>query len=291
MTSTSGPSRDHDPARDAPAMPGDSNELDAAGLAELLRAPGELTAAELTALDRLDGGWRPHPDDEFFYDDDPGCYDADPGLPLDDEVDNAHVPEALEAGFTHRYGGTGTGFRAGGPLDVMLPGPDLAWHAGQARQRGLDTLSDDELIGLLGGSRRLASWQAELELAVVAELDARRAGPDGREGEHVAEEVAAALTLTGRSAGSLLELSRQLERLPQTAALLAAGVIDRARAAVIAGHLSVLPDDAAAATPSPRNRIRPDTSYRVQPSPAPAGRPGRPDHDQSVDGASASSRP
>jgi hypothetical protein len=82
---------------------------------------------------------------------------------------------------------------------------------------------------------------------VVAELDTRRADPDGREGEHVAEEIAAALTLTGRSAGSLLELSRRLERLPQTQALLAAGVIDRARAAVIADQLALLDGDAAAA--------------------------------------------
>jgi len=63
----------------------------------------------------------------------------------------------------------------------------------------------------------------------------------------VTEELAAALTLTGRSAGSLLELSRRLERLPQTTALLAAGVIDRSRAAVIADQLSLLDDDAAAA--------------------------------------------
>jgi hypothetical protein len=129
----------------------------------------------------------------------------------------------------------------------MLPGPELAWHVGQARQARLGALSDDELIGVLGAARRLGSWQAELELAAVAELDARRAGPGGREGEHVAEELAAALTLTGRSAGSLLELSRRLGRLPQTAALLAAGVIDRARAAVIAGQLSLLDDAAAAA--------------------------------------------
>jgi Domain of unknown function (DUF222) len=100
---------------------------------------------------------------------------------------------------------------------------------------------------VLGASRRLGSWQAELELAVVAELDARRAGAGGREGEHVAEEVAAALTLTGRSAGSLLELSRQLQRLPQTTALLASGVIDRARAGVIADQFALLPGDAAAA--------------------------------------------
>jgi len=157
------------------------------------------------------------------------------------------VREALEAGFTHRYGGHGTGFTAGGPLDVMLPGPDLARHIGQARQRGLGALSDDELCGLIGAARRLSSWQAELELAAVAELDARRADPHGGDGEHVAEEVAALLTLTGRSADTLLELSRRLQRLPQTQALLAAGIIDRSRAAVIADQLSLLSDlDAAA---------------------------------------------
>src|SRR6516162_3424395 len=115
----------------------------------------------------------------------PGPFRDEPASenPASDDPDQASAPEALEAGFTHRYGGTGTGFCAGGLLDGMLPGPDLAWHVGQARQTGLGVLSDDELIGLLGAARRLSSWQAELELAVVAELDVRRAGPDGREGE------------------------------------------------------------------------------------------------------------
>jgi hypothetical protein len=189
-----------------------------------------LTAAAAAASDELDGGC-PGPDDDPgydpAYDDDPGDYDSGRGLPPD--PDQPEVPEALEAGFTHRYGGTGTGFSAGGPLDEMLPGPDLAWHLGGARQIGLGALSDDELVGVLCAARRLSSWQAELELAAVAELDARRAGPGGHDGEHVSEEIAAALTLTGRSAGSLLELSRRLGRLPQTTALLAAGVIDRAR--------------------------------------------------------------
>ena len=45
------------------------------------------------------------------------------------------------------------------------------------------------------------------------------------EGEHVADELAAALTLTGWAAQAQLELSRQLERLPHTAGLLAAGII------------------------------------------------------------------
>jgi hypothetical protein len=128
--------------------------------------------------------------------------------------DDPPVAEALDAGFTHRFGGNGTGFCAGGPLDQMLPGGELAWHAGTARQRGLNTLSDDELVGLGGAAKRLESWASELKLAVVSELDARRAEPGGRDGEHVTEEVATMFTLTGRAAMSMLELSRRLERLP-----------------------------------------------------------------------------
>ena len=268
MTTAPGPSRDgHDPGQDDPAAPhrpdvlgsaapaqppDDAAELTAAELAARLRTPGDLAPAEIAALYRLDGGWPGPGDDPEDDDGDPECYKAGGESPpqwagLAGDSDETRVPEALEAGFTHRYGGTGTGFAAGGALDEMLPGPDLAWHAGQARQGGLENLSDDELIGVLGAARRLSSWQAELELAAVTELDARRAGPGGREGEHVAEEIAASLTLTGRSAGSLLELSRRLEKLPTTRALLAAGVIDRSRAAVMADHLSVLPDADAAA--------------------------------------------
>jgi hypothetical protein len=61
-----------------------------------------------------------------------------------------------------------------------MAGPDLAWHLGQARQRGLAALSDDKLCGVISAARRLESWQAGLELAAVAELDARRAGTGGR---------------------------------------------------------------------------------------------------------------
>lgn len=164
-----------------------------------------------------------------------------------DEGVQPAVAEVLEAGFTHRYGGTGIGFAAGGPLDEMLGGEELAWHAAAARRRGLKVLTDDELAGLMGGAGRLESWAAELKLAAVAELDARRAGPSGRPGEHVTEEAAAVLTLTGRSASALLELSRRLGRLPATAAMLAAGLIDRARAAVIADHTALLPGDHAVA--------------------------------------------
>ena len=169
------------------------------------------------------------------------------GPDADDPGEDA-VPGLAEAGFVHQDPVPGaTGLRAGGPVDGMLPGSELAWHLGAARQRGLGQLSDDELIGFLAAARRGEAWQAAMVLAATAELDARRAGPDGREGEHVADELAAALTLTGRAAQAQLELSRQLERLPHTAGLLAAGVIDRARAAVIAAHLCLLGDADAAA--------------------------------------------
>jgi len=168
--------------------------------------------------------------------------------PAEDADEGGAFPELIEAGFVHRYPVPGaTGFRAGGAMDQMLPGADLAWHLGAARQRGLGQLSDDELIGFLDAARRGEAWQAAMVLAATAELDARRAGPGGREGEHVDDELAAALTLTARGARAQLELSRQLERLPHTAGLLAAGIIDRARAAVIARQLGVLDDAAAAA--------------------------------------------
>jgi Domain of unknown function (DUF222) len=158
---------------------------------------------------------------------------------LDDD-DDEPAADVLEAGFTHRYGGSGVGFAAGGPLVAMLGGQELAWHAGAARQRGLGALSDGELCGVIGAAQRVESWAAGLKLAAVTELDGRRAGPDGREGEHVTEEVAALLRLTGRSAASLVELSRRLERLPATAAMLAAGLIDRRRAEIIADHTALL---------------------------------------------------
>ena len=155
----------------------------------------------------------------------------------------------------------------------MLPGADLAWHAAMARQRGLGSLTDDQLIGVLGAARRQGSRAAELELAATAELDARRAGPGGREGEHVAAELAAGLTLTGRAAWSQLELSRQLGRLPQTRGLLAAGIIDRPRALVITAELALLDDQTAAAA---EDRIAPRaggmTSGRLRAGwPGPAG--------------------
>jgi hypothetical protein len=205
-------------------------------------------------------------------------------------------PEALPAGRLPRESGDGCGFAAGGVADNLAPGPTLAGFAGDAWAAGLDRLSDDELIGVLRASRRLASWSAAMELAAVASLAARRCAgqstavncarestsgysadertavnPAGEAtavnpaaehaavnsaaqsaavnsaAEHIGDEIAAALTLTGRAADALLDLALAMNRLPATLAALGAGRIDRYKAAVIADETSGL-DEGHAAT-------------------------------------------
>ena len=161
--------------------------------------------------------------------------------------------EVLAAGFTHRDRENGArGFAAGGPLDLMAPGAALAAAADAAAAAGLAALNDDELIGLLCAARRLTSWAASLELRAVSGLAGRRAAHaaatrDSRQADHVADEVAAALTLTCRSADRLLHLAAALTRLPAAAAALAAGRIDMPKAIAFTDELSGLGDVAAAA--------------------------------------------
>src|SRR6266496_6757555 len=162
-------------------------------------------------------------------------------------------PEALAAGFTHRDQVPGArGFAAGGPLDTMEPGPVLAGFADDAIDAGLSALSDDELVGVLGAARRLASRAAGIELAAVAGLAARRAAAarvmgDWRQHEHVADEIAAALRLTCRAADKLLDLATGVTRLPAVTAALAAGRIDLPKAMVYHHELAAVADVAAAA--------------------------------------------
>src|SRR5215469_4988300 len=139
------------------------------------------------------------------------------------------------------------GFGSGGPLDVLPPDPVLAFAAAGVYEGGLGGLGDDELVGLLGAARRLSSWQAAVELDVVAELDRRRGGGGSSgAGEQVSAELAVALTLTGRSADALLGLARGLGRLPAVRAGLFCGQIDRAKAVVFAAELGAVSDTVAA---------------------------------------------
>jgi hypothetical protein len=164
----------------------------------------------------------------------------------------AAATDSIAAGFLHRDGGRGRGFAAGGLLDAMAPGPVLAGFAGDAWADGADQLTDDELIGAICAWRRLASWSAAGEIAAVSALARRRAAESRgaasrRLAEHVDSELAAALTLTSRSAGRLLELAAGLGRLPGTAAALAAGQIDWPKTIVIIDELASLDGRDAAA--------------------------------------------
>ncbi len=138
------------------------------------------------------------------------------------------------------------GFEAGGVLDTMRPDAILAGFVGDASAAGLSLLSDDALIGLLCAARRLSSWQAALEFKAVAELDhRRRRGSDitsSRTAAHIHQEVAVALTMTGRSAEAFLSLTRDLTRLPTVLAALSEGIIDRAKARVFATELAPMSD-------------------------------------------------
>jgi hypothetical protein len=154
--------------------------------------------------------------------------------------------DVLGAGFTRDLPSDPPhGFAAGGPLDSLVPGPVLAGFTAEAFEAGFGRLSDDELVGTLLAARRLSSWQEALGLGAISELDARRRRQAARPGssrasEHVSEELAAALVLTGRSADGLLALSRELDRLPMVLTALRAGRIDRARAVVFAEELVFL---------------------------------------------------
>ena len=163
--------------------------------------------------------------------------------------------ESIPAGFLHREGGRrGSGFAAGGVLDGLAPGPVLAGFVGDAAGdgagAGLAGLGESELIGLVCAARRMASWAAAQEVESVITLCRRRAA-QARERrnrhliEHVADEVAAALTLTRRAASRLVSVCGFLERLPDVRAALAAGVIDWARAVVFADELAACDDEAA----------------------------------------------
>ena len=196
-------------------------------------------------------GW--WPGDEDGYDDpDPAdaCYDQEAehaswlaGLPGDVRAEYEAGPwtgdgESMPAGFLHSdrdSGRCGTGFASGGALGTLVPGPLLARLTAAAVTgqdgQGHARLGESELIGVLRAWRRLASWAQAGEIAAVSALAARRAAQACDQGnqrlaEHVDDEVAAALTLTGRSAGRLSSVAAGLARLPEVLAALARGEID-----------------------------------------------------------------
>ena len=175
---------------------------------------------------------------------DPAWEVPDRGVPAEASAD-PHDPSAGDLP-------QGAAFADGGWADALAPDPVLATLVDLVQREGLGKLDDDQLTGVLQAANRLAAWSAAAKLTAVSALAARReqagrALGDWRPFDHADDEIAVALTLTRRSAGRLLDLALELDRLPLTRAALAGGLIDERRAEVIAEELAGLDDAHAAA--------------------------------------------
>ncbi len=173
---------------------------------------------------------------------------AEPADSFGQELDELDGFTAADPG---PLGAIRAAFAQGQLADSMSPGCVLAGLSEQAWQRGLAGLDEDQLTGMLQAANRLAAWSAALRLAAVSQLAGRRAASAGASGdqralEHVRDEIAVTLTLTGWGADRLLGMAVALDRLPLTQAALATGTIDERRADVIADELAGLSDEHAA---------------------------------------------
>jgi hypothetical protein len=157
--------------------------------------------------------------------------------------------------------GTGLGpqFGQATAADVLPPGPVLAALT-ETAVADVSRLSDGQLIGVLQAARRQENREAWKKSLVIAEFARRRtaefeaAAARGvpvhcRPGQFPGEELAMELLAGPVQASHAIDDATDLAtRLPATLAGMAAGLIDEARAGVIALHTrSLSPDDTALA--------------------------------------------
>jgi hypothetical protein len=152
-------------------------------------------------------------------------------------------------------------FAQSAPFDTYPPDPLLGERADAAsgQDRTFPGVNDDELMGLIGARQRLESRAAWELLAAVAEFARRRPEPGckptlpGRMpmewSQYAASELTAQLRLSRRAAEELIWLAHALAaKLPATSAALRDGVIDLAKARLIAWQCNLLtPEEARAA--------------------------------------------
>lgn len=146
--------------------------------------------------------------------------------------------------------------------DAVVSSTDRADHLNVMMQRLAEALAgavpsgldDQALVDLVGDWERLVSWAQAGQLAAIAELARRRPADPGRPGdgsgvsEFAVDEVAAALHLSRLAAGHRLHVAVELaERLPVTAAALAAGDIDLPKARAVVDAATPLDAPTAAA--------------------------------------------
>ena len=142
-------------------------------------------------------------------------------------------------------------FAQSGPAADMPPDPLLATIIDTVTGPdgpGVATLSDDQLIGVIAGIRRLESRAAWYTLTAVAEFAARY-GNEVAGAQFAADQLACELHLTSRSAAVLLDYATAVAaRLPRCLAALYAGLLHPVHLRIIEEETRVLsPEDAATA--------------------------------------------
>ncbi|HEX4061842.1 MAG TPA: hypothetical protein VHY58_12565, partial [Streptosporangiaceae bacterium] len=130
--------------------------------------------------------------------------DTHGGVAGDAQSGLAGLAEDVKGGLAGDVQGGLAGDAHGGVAGDVQSGLAGDAHGGVAGdvQGGLAGIDSDCLVGVIRAWRRITSWATGRELAAVAEL-ARRYPADGLPGsgcEYVADELSAALTLTGRAA-------------------------------------------------------------------------------------------
>jgi hypothetical protein len=130
------------------------------------------------------------------------------------------------------------------PADAMRPGPILAALTERAAGDPAG-LTDNELLGAMSATGRLAARAEYLQLKTIAEFTRRRerqyeaartakVPPGCRDGEFPDAELGMELVTSPNAARDRMDLAGDLEsRLPATRAALAAGMIDGYRARII----------------------------------------------------------
>jgi hypothetical protein len=144
------------------------------------------------------------------------------------------------------------GFDEGGAADVLAPGSKLAGLVTAVTGSGgsgLGTLTDREVLGVLGAGHKLAAWAAWVELVTLAEFTRRRpALAAGVTGARAAAEEAAWVSAESwsRMLDQAVLAQTTTARLPQTLAAMGEGTVSAYKLSIIAGQTADLSAEDAA---------------------------------------------
>jgi hypothetical protein len=144
------------------------------------------------------------------------------------------------------------GFAEGGAADMLAPGAKLAGLVTAVTGSGgsrLGTLTDREVLGVLGAGHKLAAWAAWVELVTLAEFTRRRpALAVGVSGARAAAEEAAWVSAESwsRMLDQAVLAQTAVARLPQTMAAMGEGTVSAYKLSIVAGQTADLSAEDAA---------------------------------------------